>query len=80
MLIVSLIRPQTINKKLVLSILEPHEMISKMMLHISHKQTWYQPFIWDEQMAKPGNQVNPVYSIYLIYLIKHVWATSYPAL
>ena len=38
--------------------------------------TWDHPFMWDSQMVKPCNKVNPFHSILHISLMKHVRATS----
>ena len=56
---------------------DTQDIISKLMRHISHQQTWDHPFMWDYQMYKPCNQVNPVNSIYQTYLTKHVRDTYY---
>ena len=50
------------------------------MIHIPHQQTWNHPFMWDVQMAKPCNQLNPVYSIYHPYMINHMRDKYYPSL
>ena len=80
MIIVSLIRAQTINKKQQCSIKDQYGIISKPMRHITHQQTWDYPLMQDSQMVKPCNQVNRVYFISQTYLMKHVRAKSYPVL
>ena len=66
MLIISLIRSQTINKKPVCLILDPQGIISNFMLHIDYQQTWDHTFIFYAHMDKPCYQVNPVYLIFSI--------------